>query len=253
MGDKVRHRVVIRRQRPWLVTTVVALLVLGAGAAGWGLLRYVRASGVGSGEPSGPLTLRDERDALLAEVRDLRRELAESQGRETFALRSCEIDAEACRALRLSLSAMEKESAGLREQLAFYRHVVAPDQAQTGARVLELAVLPGDDADSWRYDLVLVQGVGQSQPAEGSFQFELAGLSAGKPMTLTAAQLAREKSLPQVYSFRYFEEFGGEIVLPQGFQPQRLTVTLTPKGEAAAARRAVETFEWSALIEAGRR
>ena len=50
------------------------------------------------------------------------------------------------------------------------------------------------------------------------------------------------------YSFKYFQQVEGEIVLPPGFQPLRISVRLAPAGGAPVD----QTLPWGdAVVRAG--
>ena len=48
------------------------------------------------------------------------------------------------------------------------------------------------------------------------------------------------------FSFRYFQDFERELMLPDGFVPDRVMVEVSPKGRKGRAAKAIkQTFEWS--------
>lgn len=199
--------------------------------------------------------LREERRRLARELRAARTEAQDLRGRNTFDARSCAIDVQACEAVRKSVGTLESEVADLREQLAFYRNIVSPEQARAGVRVLRLAVRPTGPADIWRYELVLVQPVRRDRTATGTYDFALEGLIGKQLRTLQLDDLRAGAAGPASanrFSFRSFQEFSGELRLPSGFRPTRLKVTLHVQDGKAAPGEVSETFEWSRLVMAGK-
>lgn len=252
---------VIRRRGSRLGLIAMLMLVsAGLGAlGGYALSMYLRDPDRVSFSPSPGRseldTLRDERRRLARELRAARLEARDLRGRNAFDARSCAIDVQACEAVRKSVGTLESEVADLREQLAFYRNIVSPEQARAGVRVLRLAVRPTGPADLWRYELVLVQPVRRDRTATGSYDFALEGLIGKQLKTLQLEDLrvgAAGEAGARSFSFRSFQEFSGELRLPSGFLPSRLKVTLRVQDGKAAPGEVSETFDWSRLVMAGK-
>lgn len=248
----MQHRVVVRRPRPWFLPIVIALVLAGLAVAAYAGFRWWQnpARSLFRDSASELVQLREERRRLTRELRAARDELDALKGRSTFEARSCEIDAQACEATRDSIAALETEAADLREQLAFYRNVVSPEQTLAGVRVLRLALHPTADERVWRYDLVLVQPTRRDRLATGSWDLRVEGLAGAQMKTYALDQLRVEKGGDQGFSFRAFEAFGGELNLPAGFLPSQLTVTLQVQDGKSAPGEASESFDWSRVAVA---
>ncbi len=61
-------------------------------------------------------------------------------------------------------------------------------------------------------------------------------------MALDLGDLAASADERLDFSFRYFQNLEADLVLPEGFAPQRVIVKLTPKGKAVKA--VEESFAW---------
>lgn len=247
-------RIVVGRHRPWLRWVLVGVVALVTLASAYTVYRLrVHPAQPLFGDPKSDVgQLREERRRLTLELRGVRQELDTLRGRSTFEARSCEIDIQACEAVRRSVTSLEHEVADLREQLTFYRNIVSPEQTRAGVRVLRLAVRPGQAADIWRYDLVLVQPVRRDRTAAGRFNFQIEGLVGQQLQTLALSDLLVGEASEQEFSFRAFQEFSGEMLLPTGFLPSRLTVTLEVQDGRSAPVPVKEAFDWSRLVAAGK-
>ncbi len=249
----MQHRVVVRRGgRPWgwLVAAAVAVVVLSG--ASYSAYRYWGAAGtvLFVDQGSDLAQLREERRRLSRELRAAREELAE-KGRSTFEARSCEIDTQACEAVRASAAGLEAQVADLREQLAFYRNVAAPEQeVRAGVRVMRMSLRPTAEAGVWRYELVLVQPTRRDRTATGTWDLRVAGTQGKQMKTLKLADLQAAGSADRAFAFRSFQEFGGELKLPSGFLPSRLTVTLQVQDGKSETAEVEESFDWSRLAAA---
>jgi hypothetical protein len=113
-------------------------------------------------------------------------------------------------------------------------------------RVQDFELLTGDEVSSFSLRLVLAQAMRASQRISGSVELRVEGVQDDKPLTLGLAELGvddeQRKSLAG-FSFRYFQNLEADLVLPEGFAPTRVIVTLRPKG--SRAKPLEKTFDWA--------
>lgn len=247
MSDK--HKIVITRDQPLRRRLLAAAAVAAVLLAGFALYRYTRATTVSDFERA-----QSERDRLLGDRRELTRDLRAARASNgklkdqlAYLGRSEEIDSAACSSVKKSLTQLQAESSDLREQLAFYRGIVSPKEAQAGVRVYDFKVNKlKNAANLYHYDLVLIQSVRNKQPIEGSIDLLIEGLRAGRKETLRMADLAADGNKNLQFALKYFEEFNGQIRLPDGFRPLRATVALQPQGSAPKIE---DEYEWAKVVQ----
>jgi len=236
------HKVVITPHRPGLraaaIAGSVALLALGA----WVLFAYARATTVSDFERA-----QTERDELLAERRELSRDLRAARaeietlkGQVVYLQRSQEIDQQSVDSVKNSLMGVQKESADLREQVAFYRGIVAPDASQAGVRIYEFKLTPGAQPGAYRYDLVLIQSVRHDRRIAGRIEVTFRGAGSAAALRLSALSPTQ----PLGFSFKYFQEFTGEFRLPAGFVPSRVLVEVLPEG----GQKIEDDYDWAKIL-----
>ena len=154
------------------------------------------------------------------------------------------IDEEAYRQVEERLVDLQNEILEQREDIAFYQGIVA-DQP-TGLRVQDFELLAGDEVSSFSLRLVLAQAMRATQRISGSVELQIEGLRDGQSLTLGLDELGvsadQRKSLAG-FSFRYFQNLEADFVLPEGFAPERVIVTLRPKGPRAKPQE--KTFDWA--------
>ncbi|HUP91400.1 MAG TPA: DUF6776 family protein [Solimonas sp.] len=247
----MKHRIVITQHRPRLKAALIAGFVFVIALAAWGLYAYTRATTVTdfAKARSEVEQLRDERRQLSRDLRAAHAEIDQLKEQAVYVERSQDIDTQACSSVRDSLGTLQTEVSDLREQLAFYRGIVSPDQSRAGVRIYDFKLHPAAGGDVFRYDLVLIQSVRHDQRVAGAVQMQIHGTTAGAAQTLNLTDVAVGGVQNLVFSFKYFEEFGGEFRLPAGFKPSRVTVSLEPAVEGAP--RIDDEFEWKKLISAG--
>lgn len=220
-----RHRLVVRPHRPLrngVLYTLVAVLTVTAvlGAFEFGRVR----AGYDSQSMNQELTQqRGEIERLEAVNSELRERIALLE-------RSGDIDSEARQELQATLATMQDEVLELREELAFYRGIVSPDNGAAGLRVQSLRIQPGPDRDRFHFRLVLIQAIKHDRRASGEITVAIHGQRGGEAVSLQLSDLVMNDADKLSYSFKYFQDFEGDFRLPDNFQPQRVEVTVSPSG-----------------------
>lgn len=240
-------KVVIKQYRPRLRYALIGAGTAVIAISAWGLYSYTRATTVVDFEKA-----QTERDRLLEERRELTGKLRASHAeiealkdQVVYLQRSQEIDQQACATVKTSLATLQEEVADLHEQVAFYRGIVSPDASRAGVRVYEFKVYPTSTAAVFRYDLVLIQSVRHDRRIAGRVEISLQGMANGQTQVRRLSELMLSGEQNLVFSFKYFEEFGGEFRLPEGFRPTRAVVAVLPDG--GAVPKIEDEFEWSKI------
>ena len=221
----------------WLLRGLALVLLLGGSYAAFEYGRY-RAG--------------YDREAAAAAVRELQTALAASEQdnrdlRERLAVleQAREVDQQARTEVRGNLSDLQDEILELREELAFYRGIVSPEDSASGLKIQDFKVSSGVQDGLYRYKLVLIQAIKHDRRATGSVNMTLYGVRAGAPVQLSLQSVSPEHTDTLDFSFRYFQDFEGDIVLPAGFTPGRIEIVVQPSGRGAETIR--KSYEWPAL------
>jgi hypothetical protein len=246
----MKPNIVIGSQRRWqqsLTMVLGAMAIVLAIPVVYGLARNASfAVGTRAGDKLEKLEA--EHDQLMRQLRDER--LQGEQWRQEVAdlKHGREIDRQAYVSVQKSVVEQQQEVTSLREQLAFYRGVVSPQALQSGLHVNELAISRGSLPGTYRYDLVLVQAARQKRRASGRVEIRFIGRDQTAQRSFALSDLVAEKAGPIAYSFRHFQEFGGNFQLPDGFRPMRVIVTLMP--DSGQSPHVEEEFEWRKIQDA---
>ncbi|WP_147653096.1 DUF6776 family protein [Vulcaniibacterium gelatinicum] len=217
-----------RRLAWWLALALFAAgLLLGGGVAWWW-----RAPPAGSPEAR----LAEAERALAA----ARAQVDELEQRVTTLTRSDQISREANQDMQETLAQKEDEIASLRADLAFYERFVGSEGERRPLGVHSVEFAP-EAGGSWRYEVVLTQSLNRGAISRGQMRFSVEGVRDGRLTTVNWDELHQNPDAPgQDYAFRYFQRLGGSVILPAGFTPQRVTVTLRGGGANLA-----QTFAWT--------
>ncbi len=237
-----RFRVVPRQPgfpaRGWIIAIGIAWLLSLAGA--WALATWFAAPGLG--DTRGQL-----RTAERAVVQQ-KQQLDELNQRLTTLARSDQISRAANGELQSSLAERDEEIASLRADVAFYERLVGSTAQRKGLNVHSIEFTP-TDAGSWNYRAVLTQNLNRGAISQGQLRFSVEGVRGGKLATLGWDELHNKTGTPgQDYSFRYFQELGGNVMLPKDFTPQRVRVSL--RGASGSVE---QNFDWKPAAGGGSR
>lgn len=230
-----KHRFVIVPHRPyarvllavglalWLASLVVAWMVASERAApGLGQLRQ-------------ELELASERAARSEDVaRQLRQNVATLR-------RSDQISRAANTELQATLAEREEEVSALRADVAFYERLVGATGQRRGLSVHD-AVFARESGGTWRYTVTLTQNLNRGAISKGEARLTVEGVSEGRLVNLGWPELLQKPDASgQPFSFRYFQQLEGSVMLPEGFTPQRVRVQLRSDGSTVE-----QAFPWEA-------
>lgn len=233
-----KHRLVVRPHRPWKDAALVVGVALAMIGLLWATFDYGRwRAGYDH------VAAAREQARLVAELREVRGANAALTDRVALLARSSEIDETARVQVKGSITELQDEILELREELAFYRGIVAPDDG--GAlRIQSLKLARGAQDRFWHWRLVLIQSIKHEQRAFGTVDLVVHGVRGGIPAQLALREVAAAPAAVLQYSFRYFQDFEGDIMLPAGFTPGRVEIEVQPRGGGGSIRR---SFDWTAV------
>jgi len=113
----------------------------------------------------------------------------------------------------------------LRTQLAFYQQVMAPELNEQGFLIEGFNLEPALSDRSFRFELVLMQQNKTKNTLKGNLKVTLIGSENGKAKQYTIDSMVSDQEQKHLtFSFRYFQVIAGEIKLPEGFQPEQVSV-----------------------------
>ena len=155
------------------------------------------------------------------------------------------IDLQAKQESRRSLAKLYDELAELKEQLAFYQRVVAPETLVKGLYINGFKLTALAKTGGYRYQLVLAQGASQKRFLKGRYDMTVSGELNGKAKQFSLKTLLVDDADAK-YSFRYYQVLSAELRLPPNFVAQRLKLTLS----SAKSKGAVLESEhaWAELL-----
>jgi len=142
-----------------------------------------------------------------------------------------EVDRRALELVRQEMSAQQDQIEDLKEGLGFYRSLMTPGEVtRTGLVLREVEMIAGGGPRSFLYQIVVQQEAGKHELLKGRLSVMVFGLQGGERVEYSLVELG-EGSEEEAFQlrFRYFQSIEGEITLPEGFEPQGLTVVASSR------------------------
>jgi cell division protein FtsB len=175
-------------------------------------------------------TLDDEIEALKQEVALL----------ETHR----EIDREAYKEVESSLIGLQAKIVEQQDAIAFYRGIVSPADGKPGLRVQDFKLTRGNEEREFNLRLILVQAMKHDRKVSGDVALSVEGSENGEAKSYALSELLppdADEAWP--FSFRYFQDFDRQIVLPDGFTPERVHVEVRSRTRSISSIE--ESFAWA--------
>jgi hypothetical protein len=176
----------------------------------------------------------NDEGALRNEMEGLRQEIATLS-------RSDQVSRDANRDIQLMLAERDEEISALRADVAFYERLVGSTSQRRGLTVHGLR-LQSQGEGAWHFTATLTQTLNRAAVSSGTLTMAVEGSRNDSLERLAWGDLRQLDDAPGVeYSFKYFQQVDGDLILPGDFKPLRVIVRLEPpRGQAVE-----QSFTWA--------
>lgn len=227
---------VVRQHSPFkrgLFWGVLLAVMLGGG---WGLYSFGQSQ-AGFARGAAEETMGNMRSA----INELERQNMGLRDQVALLERGTQMDKQAYEEVSSNIKALQEEVLELREEVTFYRGIVAPRETSSGLRI-ERFELSASSATSrlHHYKLVLTQVLKNHRTIHGVVSIAVEGVQDGKPRVLTLRTLSESRKPNFSFKFRYFQKFEGDLQMPKGFQPRSVEIKVNPSKGKTVKR----SFDW---------
>ena len=146
-----------------------------------------------------------------------------------------------------TIKEMLEKNNELKRELSFYQKVMAPELEEEGFTIESLNIEGTNSTNFFRFALVVMQRDKRKNYVKGQAKLALLGSMSGKPERLDLLELASLGNKVE-FSFKYFDVIEGEVVLPEGFVPEKVVVN-TQLADAKWGKGSLQrTFDWQDLV-----
>jgi hypothetical protein len=216
-------------RRRWLLRGLTVLLLIAAFAAGMMAGNHNYEEVVAERD-----LLRHEADAARDASNKHRKRVAQ------LAIDS-EVDQRATDAARESMADMRQEIAALKSEISFYKGLMAPTKEERGLGIRSMDLLATKNTRKFAFKLVLQQLAVEHRLVRGDVQINVVGRQEGAEKTLPLSALSEQVANELIkFKFKYFQNIQADLLLPEGFEPQRIDVVVKSKGKKSLEKK----FAW---------
>ena len=161
--------------------------------------------------------------------------------------RSDQVSRRANESLQQTLRVREGDLAKLRDDLAFYQRLVGGATGRA-LRVQQLALRPIGRSNAFGFRVLLTRNAQAGETSRGAVTLRVSGAGSGKLLQLEWDRLQQETAAtPLVYDFKYFQQLESSLILPVGFEPDRVIV----RARASNGTTIEQSFAWQAALKSG--
>ncbi len=156
------------------------------------------------------------------------------------------IDDLAKQEIKDTIQGLKTSVSQLKKDVSFYKNIMAPSDNAKGLQLQSVEINPAPGTNRFAYKIVLTQVADNKAYVSGVVAVNVIGLKNDELEVLPLRDISEVEDLGIKFRFRYFQDIQGELVLPDGFDPERLQVVAQSKGKRAS--RLEQSFEWDVLV-----
>ncbi len=221
--------------RTLVIRAVIALLAIGVAYLAFEFGRIQAAYNV--------VDAANERQSFKDQILGLENEIVDLNQQIALLETHRDIDSAAYGDVEESLSELQAKIQEQQDAIAFYRGIVSPADGKSGLRVQDFSLTRGGAEREYLIRLVLVQTRKHDRKVSGNVKLSIVGELNGVETSYEYAQLLpADGEQAWAFSFRYFQDFDRQVILPDGFTPERITVQVESRTRSIASIE--ENFSW---------
>jgi cell division protein FtsB len=149
-----------------------------------------------------------------------------------------------------SLVKLQRDLLELKEELVFYQGIVSPEELALGVNIQSFELTRKNNNGLYAYKLVLTKRGKSNQVIKGSMDFRVKGTQQGESKALTLENIKQEfDRKDEKFSFRYFQVFEGELLLPDSFEPSDIELEIKPT--TRKIKNFTESITWVQALTGG--
>lgn len=231
----VEGQLIVRPYRPSRIRLAVLAICV--------LMLVVFAGGyvVGSKQFSESMQQRRVQSRELDQAHREASRLRQSQSNLQLAL---QVDMATLEQVRKQMTELQSRLVAQENELSRYRSLLG-DTGKSGLYIDSFSVRPSAGEKSFEYSLVIRQVDAMIKTLDVTIDVTVAGRLDNQDIAYSLADLdPKVEAGPIKTRFKYFKVREGTLSLPEGFEPDRITIVVTSSGKKSKTAEA--TFSWHA-------
>lgn len=210
------------------------------------------AIGVMAGHYGGNWSLRQQQQQLTTQLQQQQSaldsaetQLADQRKQADYLTAELAVERHTSQLQMRDLKAEQQKLFETRKELAFYQKIISPDLQANSLIIDSFTLSPGNAVGKYKFNLVLIEQDKQKKFAKGQITLTLVGKKAGKKASVDLLQLAGFAKADRRFSFKHFQIFEGEFVLPSAFSAEQVDVTVSvPASRGQKAAKVSQSLPW---------
>jgi hypothetical protein len=154
-----------------------------------------------------------------------------------------ELDRASLEMVRKEITLQKDQIAELEEGVKFYKGLMAPEEIAQGLSLRKIELLATEKSDHFVFRIIAQQAAVKHTTLKGSLSIEVFGRRGEKSISYPLADLSEGiESNKLTLRFRYFQSIQGELVVPEGFEPEGFIIVAKASSPRKVELR--EQFPW---------
>ncbi len=154
-----------------------------------------------------------------------------------------QLDRSALELVRKEITSQKDQIAKLEEGLRFYKGLMAPEEIAQGLSLRALELMATEKDDHYMFRIIAQQEALKHSTLKGSLSIEVFGRRGDEEVSYPLADLSEDiEGNAVTLRFRYFQSIEGELVVPEGFEPEGFRVIARASSPRKVELR--EQFPW---------
>jgi hypothetical protein len=172
-----------------------------------------------------------EVEKLKDVVNELKKENQQLQQKLIFLERDYQIQSETRKNLGNHLKLLHEQNAELTKDMALYQTIAGTSSVSQGLQIKAFQVFGTEQAQTFRYLLVLSKQSAPQKYAMGAVTMTILGRIGEKSIQLPVKYVDSQREDGLAFKFRHFQELTGELSFPEQFIPDAVFFQVNPDEE----------------------
>jgi len=154
-----------------------------------------------------------------------------------------QVDKQALVSVQSTILSLRENISQLQEDVLFYKQIMSPENTETGLFIGQLDLIQTGQPGHLQYRFEFKQQGSNENLISGYANINVLGTQDEQEISIPLRSLSdTEQSLDIRLQFRYFQNIEGELVLPDGFTPERVQIVAVAEG--SEPKTVQKSFSW---------
>ncbi|MCP4487159.1 MAG: hypothetical protein GY820_07560 [Gammaproteobacteria bacterium] len=188
-----------------------------------------------------------ERETLKSQIADLETRNSNLVKKNAQLSGNSKIEHNAYQLANQALIQHQQEILALKEDLVFYQGIVSPKSSALGVNLQSFEATQKNSQNLYSYKMVLTKSGKSTKKVKGKFSIIFRGEDNGAASELKLSDIRTENTDKSVnFSFRYFQVFEGDVILPETFIPYEVEIHINPSTKKVKSL--AEMISWTTVM-----